>query len=81
MLALDEKIQYIAERELEQAIHETGAKAGTIVVENPNNGELLAVANWPTFNPNAAKDSETEARVDRATSSLYEPGSTDASMR
>jgi cell division protein FtsI (penicillin-binding protein 3) len=44
-------------------------------VENPNSGELLAVANWPTFNPNAAKESSPESRVDRATSSLYEPGS------
>ncbi len=75
VLTLDEKIQYIAEKELAQAIHDTQAKSGTIIVENPNSGELLAVANWPTFNPNAAKDSLPEARVDRAASSLYEPGS------
>jgi cell division protein FtsI (penicillin-binding protein 3) len=74
-LTLDEKIQYIAEKELAQAIQETHAKAGTVIVENPSSGELLAVANWPTFNPNAAKDSAAEARVDRAASSLYEPGS------
>ncbi len=75
ILTLDENIQYIAEKELAQAIHDTKAKAGTIVVENPNSGELLAVANWPTFNPNAAKDSDPRSRVDRATSALYEPGS------
>src|ERR1700730_6196515 len=75
VLTLDEKIQYIAEKELAQAIQETHAKSGTVIVENPNTGELLAVANWPTFNPNAAKDSPPDARVDRATSSLYEPGS------
>ena len=75
VLTVDEKIQYIAEKELAQAIHETQAKAGTVIVENPNSGELLAVANWPTFNPNAAKDSSPESRIDRATSSLYEPGS------
>ena len=75
VLTLDEKIQYIAEKELAQAIQDTRAKSGTIIVENPNSGELLAVANWPTFNPNAAKDSLPEARVDRAASSLYEPGS------
>jgi len=75
VLTLDEKIQYIAEKELAQAIHDTQAKTGTIVVENPNSGELLAVANWPTFNPNAAKDSPPDARVDRAASTLYEPGS------
>jgi cell division protein FtsI (penicillin-binding protein 3) len=74
-LTLDEKIQYIAEKELGQAIQETHAKSGTVIVENPSTGELLAVANWPTFNPNAAKDSAAEARVDRAASSLYEPGS------
>ena len=75
ILTLDEKIQYIAEKELAQAIQDTQAKAGTVIVENPNSGELLAVANWPTFNPNAAKDSDPESRVDRAASALYEPGS------
>lgn len=74
-LTLDEKIQYIAEKELAQAIQDTHAKSGTVIVENPNSGELLAVANVPTFNPNAAKDSPPDARVDRAASSLYEPGS------
>ncbi len=75
ILTLDEKIQYIAEKELSQAIRDTQAKSGTVIVENPNTGELLAVANWPTFNPNAAKDSNPEARMDRAASALYEPGS------
>lgn len=75
ILTLDEKIQYIAEKELVQAVRDTGAKAGTVIVENPNSGELLAVANVPTFNPNAAKDSPPEARIDRAASALYEPGS------
>src|SRR5713101_1971965 len=75
VLTLDEKIQYIAEKELGQAIHDTQAKSGTVIVENPNTGELLAVANWPTFNPNAAKDSNPESRMDRAASALYEPGS------
>jgi cell division protein FtsI (penicillin-binding protein 3) len=75
VLTLDEKIQYIAEKELAQAIYDTQAKSGTVIVENPNTGELLAVANWPTFNPNAAKDSNPESRMDRAASALYEPGS------
>ena len=75
VLTLDEKIQYIAEKELAQALEDTHAKAGTVIVENPDSGELLAVANWPTFNPNSAKDSSPESRVDRAVSSLYEPGS------
>jgi cell division protein FtsI (penicillin-binding protein 3) len=75
VLTLDEKIQYIAEKELAQAIQDTQAKSGTVIVENPNTGELLAVANWPTFNPNAAKESNPESRMDRAASALYEPGS------
>jgi cell division protein FtsI (penicillin-binding protein 3) len=76
VLTLDEKIQYIAEKELSVAIAETHAIAGTILIENPSNGELLAVANWPRFNPNAAKDTPPEMMMDRAVSALYEPGST-----
>jgi cell division protein FtsI (penicillin-binding protein 3) len=75
VLTLDENIQYIAEKELAQAIRDTHAISGTVIVENPNSGELLAVANWPTFNPNDVKDSPAESRTDRAVSSLYEPGS------
>ena len=77
VLTLDEKIQYIAERELAAAINKTHALAGTVVVMNPNNGELLAVANWPTFDPNAASTgTPAEFRMNRAVSALYEPGST-----
>src|SRR3984893_2198660 len=75
ILTLDEKIQYIAEKELGQAIHDTQAKSGTVVVENPSTGELRAGANWPTVNPTAAKDSNPDSRMDRAASALYEPGS------
>ena len=75
VLTLDENIQYIAEKELAQAIQDTHAISGSVIIENPNSGELLAVANWPTFNPNAAKDSPAESRTDRAVSTLYEPGS------
>jgi cell division protein FtsI (penicillin-binding protein 3) len=75
-LTLDEKIQYLAQRELDQAIASTHAIAGTAVVMNPNTGEILALANWPTFNPNRASDAKAEARMDRAVSALYEPGST-----
>ena len=77
VLTLDEKIQYIAERELAAAINKTHALAGTVVVMNPNNGELLAVANWPTFDPNAASAGiPAEFRMNRAVSAFYEPGST-----
>jgi cell division protein FtsI (penicillin-binding protein 3) len=76
VLTLDEKIQYIAERELAAAIAKTHAIAGTVVVMNPNTGEILALANWPKFNPNAVNEATAEARMNRAVSALYEPGST-----
>jgi cell division protein FtsI (penicillin-binding protein 3) len=75
VLTLDEKIQYIVEKELEAAIQETGAQSGIIVVQDPNTGELLGVANWPRFNPNAPAENAAEARMNRAVSALYEPGS------
>src|SRR5713226_5053720 len=76
VLTLDEKIQYIAERELQFAMGKTRALAGTLIVMNPNTGEILALANWPKFNPNAATEAPAEARINRAVSALYEPGST-----
>ena len=76
VLTLDEKVQYIAERELATAVAKTHALAGTVVAHNPNTGELLAVANWPRFNPNAAGEGSQDAHMNRAISALYEPGST-----
>ena len=75
VLTVDENIQFIAERELAAAIHRTRAPAGSVVVQNPSNGEILAMANWPTFNPNAPAGSPPDARMNRAISALYEPGS------
>src|SRR5947199_4338615 len=76
ILTLDEKIQYIAERELGAAITKTRALAGSVVVMNPNTGEILALANWPKFNPNVANGASAESRMNRAVTALYEPGST-----
>jgi cell division protein FtsI (penicillin-binding protein 3) len=76
VLTIDEKIQYIAERELEQAIKDTHAIAGTVIVENPRTGEILALANRPTFNTNIKKQIKNEALKNRAVSDVYEPGST-----
>jgi cell division protein FtsI (penicillin-binding protein 3) len=76
VLTLDEKVQYIAERELDAAIAKTHAVAGTVIVQDPNTGAILALANWPKFNPNAASDAPAEARMNRAISAIYEPGST-----
>src|SRR5690606_22123689 len=51
-LTIDEQLQYIAERELRAGVLETGADGGSAVVMDPHTGEILALANWPTFNPN-----------------------------
>jgi cell division protein FtsI (penicillin-binding protein 3) len=75
-LTIDETIQYIAEKELAQAIKDTHAKNGVVVIQDPNNGELLAVANWPVFDPNNAGAYSDEVRMDGAVSAAYEPGST-----
>src|SRR5256885_172640 len=76
VLTIDEKIQYIAERELEQAMHDTQAVAGTVIVENPRTGEILALANRPTFNPNLAREITPTKLKNHAVSDVYEPGST-----
>jgi cell division protein FtsI (penicillin-binding protein 3) len=75
-LTLDENIQYIAEKELAAAIVDTHSIAGTVVVEDPNSGELLAIANWPTFDSNEPSRYPDEDRMNRAVASAYEPGST-----
>src|SRR5579872_6824184 len=76
VLTLDKNIQYVAEKELDQAIHDTQAIAGTVIVENPHTGEILALANRPTFNPNLRKQITPSALTNRAVSYIYEPGST-----
>ena len=76
VLTLDETIQYIAEKELEAAMKETHAAAGTVIVQNPHTGEVLALANRPTFNPNWSRGMEPEQLKNRAVSDVYEPGST-----
>jgi cell division protein FtsI (penicillin-binding protein 3) len=76
MLTIDEKIQYIVERELARAIDDTHAEAGTVIVENPHTGEVLALANWPTFNPNVFNKVNSQALKNRSVSDVYEPGST-----
>lgn len=76
VLTIDQTIQFIAEKELARAIEETHAKNGVVVVQDPNSGELLAVAVWPNFDPNDAGAFSDELRMDRAVTAAYEPGST-----
>jgi cell division protein FtsI (penicillin-binding protein 3) len=75
VLTIDQTIQYIAEKELDQGMADTKAIAGTVVVENPRTGEILALVNRPTFNPNVFNSVPTEALKNRAVSDIYEPGS------
>ena len=75
VLTIDEKIQYIVETELDQAMQDTRAIAATVVVQNPKTGEILALANRPTFNPNRSREITPAAMKDRAVSDIYEPGS------
>ena len=66
MLTIDQTIQYIAEKELQQGMEDTKAIAGTVVVENPKTGEILALVNRPTFNPNVFGSVPAEALKNRA---------------
>jgi cell division protein FtsI (penicillin-binding protein 3) len=74
-LTLDEAIQHSAERELERALNETGAVAGVIVALDPRSGEILALANQPTFNPNGFWHYDSSQWKNRAVVDTYEPGS------
>ncbi|HEY3176376.1 MAG TPA: penicillin-binding transpeptidase domain-containing protein [Candidatus Polarisedimenticolia bacterium] len=75
-LTIDETIQHIAERELRQAMEDTGAAEGSVIVMEPATGEILALANEPTYNPNRPSDSPAAHRKNRAVVDAYEPGST-----
>ena len=75
-LTIDEYLQHIAERELQAGVIANKAAGGTAVIMNPWTGEILALANTPTFNPNAYRDAKDESLRNRAIQDLYEPGST-----
>src|SRR5687767_1770706 len=75
-LTIDEQLQFIAEREVRAGVQQARADAGTAVVMDPQTGEILAMASWPTFNPNDYSASPEAARRNRAVQDLYEPGST-----
>jgi cell division protein FtsI (penicillin-binding protein 3) len=76
VLTLDQQIQYIAEHELDAAMETTHAISGTVIVENPHTGEILALANRPTFNPNRTREITPDKLKNHAVSDVYEPGST-----
>jgi len=76
-LTIDQNLQYEAEKEIARAAQSSGAKSGSIVVLNPSTGEILAMANWPTFDPNEppASGEAPGARSNLAISTPFEPGS------
>lgn len=76
VLTIDKTIQYTAEKELAEAVRKTGAKGGTAIVMDPKTGEVLAMANYPQFNPNDISSSTQAALKNRAIVDTYEPGST-----
>ena len=75
-LSIDQNLQYIAERELRAGVEENRAAGGSAVIMDPSTGEILALANWPTFNPNMFGRADDRERRNRAIQDLYEPGST-----
>jgi cell division protein FtsI/penicillin-binding protein 2 len=75
-LTIDEYLQYITERELKAGVEENRAAGGTAIIMDPDTGEILAMASYPTFNPNAFGRSDDGDRRNRAIQDIYEPGST-----
>ncbi len=76
MLSIDENIQFMAERALDHAMEKTKAVNGTIVIQDPHTGQILALAIRPTYNPNDFRHATTSLLRNRAVSDVYEPGST-----
>jgi cell division protein FtsI (penicillin-binding protein 3) len=75
VLTIDREIQHVAEGALAEAVAAWSAKGGSVVVMQPKTGEILALANLPTFDPNQAGASPNEAWRNRALTDAYEPGS------
>lgn len=76
ILSIDSKIQYLAYRELARAVKEQHAKAGSIVALDVQTGEVLAMANYPAFNPNQRASMNNEVIRNRVLVDTFEPGST-----
>ena len=75
-LTIDRRIQFLAYRELRRALLDSGATSGSAVVLDVATGEVLAMANLPSFNPNAVGLGNRDAHRNRAVTDLIEPGST-----
>ena len=75
-LSIDLRLQYLAHRELRNALVEFGAKAGSLVMVDVKTGEILAMVNQPTYNPNNRRNLQPAAMRNRAMIDVFEPGST-----
>src|SRR2546421_7229043 len=76
VLTIDQTIQYRTEQALPAAVDRAHAKSGAAIVMDPRTGEILALANAPTFDPNQPAANSAEARANGALQNIYEPGST-----
>ena len=75
-LSLDSNLQHIAYRELENTVKQHQAKSGAVVILDARSGEVLALANYPAYNPNNRGNTSSKAMRNRAITDLFEPGST-----
>ncbi|MGY0217861.1 peptidoglycan D,D-transpeptidase FtsI family protein [Endozoicomonadaceae bacterium StTr2] len=75
MLSIDLRLQYLAYRELKQAVQQHGARSGSLVMVDVKTGEILALVNSPSFNPNNRKSIKPETLRNRAVTDIFEPGS------
>lgn len=75
-LTVDAVVQHVAESELEKGCRQYNAAAGCLIVIEPKTGAVLALANWPSYDPNAPSNFPAEYRRNRCITDVYEPGST-----
>ena len=75
-LSIDLRLQYLAHSELRNVVQEYGAKAASLVMVDVETGEILAMANQPTYNPNNRRNLQPAAMRNRAMIDVFEPGST-----
>jgi cell division protein FtsI (penicillin-binding protein 3) len=76
VLTIDEVIQHVAERELDEAMEKSRAENGSVIVMDPRTGEILAMAVRPAFNPNNLNGYDPDQWRTRTVTDVYEPGST-----
>jgi cell division protein FtsI (penicillin-binding protein 3) len=79
-LSIDLRLQYVQHRELQRAVTALGAESGTVVTLDSHTGEVLAMVNYPVYNPNGQKAGSPAGMRNRAITDVYEPGSTMKSL-